>query len=258
MPSNTTAARGDDARWAGDLTLTPGMVVYMGPGGPSDPHSHNAVQLFWSFDEPMTLETEQGALVGQAVLMPKSIEHRLEYEGDRLLAAFFEPLGPRGSELDALARQHLGSTIEPLLPDPGSVAAEDPVTLVGLVLDALLPGQARAPEVSAHVTAAIDYMETAIDGRPLLDEAARAANISPSRLTHLFTEEMGIPFRRFILWMRLRRAVEAVAAGANLTEAAIEAGFSDSSHLSRVFRETFGLNPSALLGMKVRSADWPG
>lgn len=66
-----------------------------------------------------------------------------------------------------------------------------------------------------------------------------------------------MPFRRYVLWLRLRRAVREVAAGANLTEAAVSAGFSDSAHLSRVFRATFGLPPSALLRMREVSAAWP-
>ena len=66
-----------------------------------------------------------------------------------------------------------------------------------------------------------------------------------------------MPFRRYVLWMRLRLAAQEVSAGANLTRAAISAGFADSAHLSRVFRQTFGLPPSALLGMTVVGADWP-
>ena len=52
--------------------------------------------------------------------------------------------------------------------------------------------------------------------------------------------------RRYILWQRLWRAVELALKGATLTEAAHAAGLSDSAHLSRAFRETFGVTPSFL------------
>ena len=77
------------------------------------------------------------------------------------------------------------------------------------------------------------------------------ANISRSRLTHLFSAEVGVPFRRFVLWLRLRRAADETAGAATLTEAAVAAGFSDMSHLSRVCCDTFGVSPSAVLGMEV-------
>lgn len=102
---------------------------------------------------------------------------------------------------------------------------------------------------------AIEYVEANLDGRPSLGQTAAALNISDSRLTHVFTEEVGIPFRRYVLWARLRRVVEEIREGSNLTRAALDAGFSDSSHLSRVFRENFGITPSWLLGMEI-SPDW--
>lgn len=92
---------------------------------------------------------------------------------------------------------------------------------------------------------------------PSLVQAAAEAHISPSRLTHLFTGEVGIPFRRYGLWVRLRRAAEHVAGGTNLTRAAVAAGFSDSAHLSRAFKTNFGLSPSALFGMKLYRGAWP-
>jgi AraC-like DNA-binding protein len=45
----------------------------------------------------------------------------------------------------------------------------------------------------------------------------------------------------------MKRAVEATKRGANATEAAVEAGFSDGAHLSRTFKATFGLSPSRVL-----------
>jgi AraC-like DNA-binding protein len=58
---------------------------------------------------------------------------------------------------------------------------------------------------------------------------------------------VGIPFRRFVLWSRMRQAVASTQAGRDLTEAAVDAGFSDSAHLSRTFRAMFGLSPSMVL-----------
>ena len=61
-------------------------------------------------------------------------------------------------------------------------------------------------------------------------------------------EETGLPFRTYVLWLRVVRAVDAHTKGASLTEAAQEAGFADSAHLSRTFKRMFGL-PAASLEM---------
>jgi AraC-like DNA-binding protein len=77
-----------------------------------------------------------------------------------------------------------------------------------------------------------------------LTAVAAAAHLSPSRLSHLFSSEIGIPLRRYVLWRRLIRAASAVQNGASWTEAAHAGGFSDSSHMNRTFRRMFGLAPT--------------
>ena len=69
---------------------------------------------------------------------------------------------------------------------------------------------------------------------------------------HLFREQVGIPLRPYMRWLRLRRAASLVRAGATLTEAAHAAAFADSAHLSSTFHRTFGLSPSDVM----RNVEW--
>jgi len=105
----------------------------------------------------------------------------------------------------------------------------------------------RSAVISGPTRRALRYVDEALDGIPRLQRAAAAAGPSPSRLSHLFRAEIGLPFRSFVLWARLRRAAELAAGGASTTECAIAAGFSDAAHFSRTFREHFGLPPSLVL-----------
>jgi AraC family transcriptional regulator len=75
---------------------------------------------------------------------------------------------------------------------------------------------------------------------------AKLIHLSPGRTRHLFVEQTGLPFRTYLLWLRLVRAVEVYAGGASLTEAAHGAGFADSAHLSRTFRRMFGIAAASL------------
>lgn len=79
-----------------------------------------------------------------------------------------------------------------------------------------------------------------------LADAAARVGLSSGRARHLFAEETGLPFRTYLLWRRLMRTVELFSAGASLTDAALGAGFSDSSHLSRTFRRMFGITADSL------------
>lgn len=52
--------------------------------------------------------------------------------------------------------------------------------------------------------------------------------------------------RGYVRWLRLRRVAGGLRQGESLTASAHAAGFSDSAHLSRVFRSTFGVRPSEI------------
>ncbi len=79
------------------------------------------------------------------------------------------------------------------------------------------------------------------------DAAAATANLSASRFNHLFRAEMGVSFRSYRVWSQVRAAMVALGANPALTRAALDAGFVDSSHFSRMFRQTFGMTPSSVL-----------
>lgn len=177
-----------------------------------------------------------------------------------MLLTLVEPFGPRGRRLDAAGTRSRDRPVEDAL---ARVAAEqsgepDAGIAIDRLIGAITPAAPQRPtQLSEPVRAALHYLERNAGMRPTVAHAAAEAHLSPSRLTHLFTREVGIPFRRYGLWVRLRIAAEAVAGGADLTRAAAAAGFSDSPHLSRVFKTNFGLSPSALLAMAVDHDSWP-
>ncbi|MFD1333657.1 helix-turn-helix domain-containing protein, partial [Methylopila musalis] len=87
----------------------------------------------------------------------------------------------------------------------------------------------------------------AADADVRLDAAARAAGLSVSRLQHLFTAEIGVSFRRYRRWTRMRRAIAEIVGGASFTAAAHAAGYADQPHFARDFRRTFGAPASRSL-----------
>ncbi|REB11495.1 AraC family transcriptional regulator [Sporosarcina sp. BI001-red] len=70
--------------------------------------------------------------------------------------------------------------------------------------------------------------------------------LSESRLSHLFKEEVGISISSYLIHEKIRKAFHLIFEGDTLTNAAIEAGFSSSSHFSRCVREKLGMSPSMI------------
>lgn len=65
-----------------------------------------------------------------------------------------------------------------------------------------------------------------------LTTLAAQVGLSSSRFQHLFTQQVGVPFRRYRAWSRMRLALTRIVCGDNFTAAAHAAGFTDSAHFS--------------------------
>jgi len=94
--------------------------------------------------------------------------------------------------------------------------------------------------IDARIAQAVRALQNAEYAATPVGELAASVGLSPSRFQHLFTQEVGVPFRRYRAWHRLRMAIKEVIEGGSYTEAAHAAGFADQAHFSREFRRTFG------------------
>ncbi|WP_164157615.1 helix-turn-helix domain-containing protein [Sandarakinorhabdus rubra] len=139
----------------------------------------------------------------------------------------------------AAAADELRSCLERGCPRPEMLA-------LGRRLLAQLPAAASLAPTDSRVLRMIDFARHNLEDRLSLPAAAAAVHLSTSRARHLFVEATGLPFKTYVLWLRLERAVALYADGRSLTEAAHEAGFADSAHFSRTFRRTFGLPAAGL------------
>ncbi|MEM8894883.1 MAG: AraC family transcriptional regulator [Bacteroidota bacterium] len=97
-----------------------------------------------------------------------------------------------------------------------------------------------------RIAMVVEYIHDHIHELLTTEDLTEVSYLSESRLLHLFKAEMGLPIRSYILWYRLKVAMEKVIGGANLTEAAHAAGFSDQAHFTRTCRKMLGVPPSVL------------
>ncbi len=79
---------------------------------------------------------------------------------------------------------------------------------------------------------------------PSLEEIGRQVGCSPFYLSRTFSKEMGMTIPQYIRQIRMNKAAELLLAGKfNVTEVALEVGYSSPGHFSAAFHETFGCCP---------------
>jgi AraC-like DNA-binding protein len=83
--------------------------------------------------------------------------------------------------------------------------------------------------------------------RELIPTAALAAisRLTECHLIRAFHLEFGLPPHAYHLRLRLAAASELLSQGVTVSSVAYECGFADQSHLSRRFKEVFGVTPAA-------------
>jgi len=238
--------------------------MYLGRGIPAAVHAHHAVQVCIPLRGSIRLRgsARMAWREYEAAVIPSGQSHESDVAVDSLATIWLEPAAPEARTLVGAAasgRAIIGferARVAALLADLRSCLTEGwaPVRareLLERVLRAVAPAATRTVRADrrvAHVRRTIDAQS---DRRHSVAELAAGVALSPSRLQHLFSAEVGIPIRRYALWCRLRWATWELARGSSVTRAAHAAGFADAAHLSRTFRRTIGFTPSALLHLKV-------
>jgi AraC-like DNA-binding protein len=78
-----------------------------------------------------------------------------------------------------------------------------------------------------------------------VQQAAAAAGLSREGYSRRFKRQYGVPPETHALLLRANAARRVLRQGLPLAQVAAESGFSDQSHLGRVFRRLFGVTPGA-------------
>jgi AraC-like DNA-binding protein len=228
----------------GKLFLWQGCTVYCGPVADTTEHRHHAAQISLSQDAPFSLHTPNHEAQANFASIPADIPHRFTGGLSQQVIVLLDAETAAGNAVTKRGLKFDGGPqgIQPNWPNDLAMARTFVDWLLG---DLNLPPSPRTRDpriekVLVHIAQKIETAQSAVD-------LAAIANLSVDHFLHLFTRELGLPLRRYVLWRRILSSVVATTEGADLTKAAYRGGFSDSAHFSRVFRANFGLKPSLML-----------
>ena len=247
--------RGTLGTWQGRAFLSVGGAVYLGPAGDTTPHAHHALQVCVALDAPFRLRRGTGRWREyEAALVPADVPHQLDGGWSDLLLLYVEPEGLEGHPW-LVGR---GADVRTLEPSVASAlqrsvrklvaSSPDARTLFSELLPGALPDAEPPATIDPRITRAIERLRASPVERTSLIDLARGVGLSASRFRHLFRREVGMSAQSYVVWLRIYAACTSLAQGASLSDAALEAGFSDAAHFTRTFRRTFGLAPSQVAG----------
>jgi len=236
--------------WAGKIVLSHTRGVYVGPASDTAPHAHHAIQICLAMDGHVRLRTSpcRPWRTFDGVVIASDTSHQLDAGGAHVALVYLEPettdgrrIAPRTADgLCALDRE----TTAALRSRLSKTEAADAQAVDRMVVECFGLMPLEAHRVDRRVARVVRHLGQRPEEPASLSGSAALVGLSAERFRHLFMREVGVPYRRFLVWLKLQAALRAMSRGLTLTEAAHEAGFADSAHLSRSFRRMFGITPS--------------
>lgn len=116
--------------------------------------------------------------------------------------------------------------------------------LFALAWPHLLPEKRDKSEGTAMTCQVVQYVMEHFQEPLTLDALARALHMNKYYISHIFSNQLQINFRRYLSHIRLEYAMQLMKAGsAPLVEICSEAGFNSLRSFNRAFAEIMGMTP---------------
>jgi AraC-like DNA-binding protein len=243
------------------LHVSDGHTCYVGTLDYVGAHHHGAAVFLAGLYGSFEVRVEGGEwLTCRTAIIPAGVRHELDLHGDPLAVYYPEPDVALQSALLRLVRD-ADERHRILIGQSGDIAlmrelyehrhSHAWMTEAMNDLTARTGTQGRGG-IDARLAAVISHLHSHPDDLTPVHELARTHNLSPSRFLHLFSAQLGVPYRRYRMWNRVRAAMRLALNGRSLTDAALTAGFCDSAHFTHNFRDTFGVTPSYVFNRLAR------
>ena len=101
---------------------------------------------------------------------------------------------------------------------------------------------------------AIEYMHATFRECPTLHDVSEAVGVHPVHLAREFRRKQGMTVGAYIRKLRVDFACQELSRSTHASvDIAVAAGFSDHSHMTRVFRQETGLTPTEFRNLRRRA-----
>lgn len=234
-----------------------GFLLIARADGVVTAHAHHAIQIVVALDGMVAICGKDNRWRrGPGIIVQPDVVHSFDCNGAMGAMLFVDPESNEGAWLHRALGQEIAVVPDARLASSVSelrTFIERPIEsmevgdLIRHCVHALSPGAPPARRLDQRITRVLDAIRARDDLRMSLDEAAQLAFLSPSRFAHLFKDQVGLPYSRYMLWRKLTRAMVAIASERTIAAAAHAADFADAAHLTRTFYQMVGMPPSVLM-----------
>jgi AraC-like DNA-binding protein len=231
------------------------LFVY---GGVTIPHSHSTMQLVFDIRDTFKCRiNDMEWMEVKAVIIKENVIHQLDTNDGIQLLLYLDAECEiaKNIKLKYLPDNDICSLNIDILENinPGELEQclikPDPELLKQIVdcLLSRLTANQRINVSDERIITIINLLKTDGSEKMTIKYLAKKIFLSESRVRFLFKKVTGIPLHRFIIWNRIMLAIGKILNGSAIKDAAMEFGFTDSSHFHKMLLQMFGVSPSQFI-----------
>ncbi|CAD5257849.1 MULTISPECIES: AraC family transcriptional regulator [unclassified Imperialibacter] len=231
--------------------------IFIGKNIQSDFHKHYAVTVIISFGETFSIKLAgHNEDVYSAALVQKNVSYSLKSGNTDYLA--FIHIVPYTSEGLKLSDSQCAVRVLDIA-DFDSVVGQikdwfyqegnDPQKIKELLhaVSSIPLSNCDHIDIDSRVMESFQLIMQSEAEKLSVNDVAPQVCLSVSHFNRLFKKETGLTFRKFVLHSKLIKSIFAMYEQNSLTQAAFIGGFADQPHLTRTFKDNFGIKPSTSL-----------
>lgn len=211
-------------------------------------HSHGMIQFFLCLEGNLQIKAAGEIRVCPCIAVNQNVRHSFRAGSKRHLTIVFDPMSPMGIRLSWLMEGApcwiFGEAdVQALLPPAlAMVQTFDADTYHRFIkaLHGVLQADPPAP-MDDRIRELLAILEHCDCHEHAIERYADTLCLSPSRLSHLFSEQAGISLKSYLTLHQLQRAFRDILQGSSITDAAMNAGFDSPSHFASTVKRLMGM-----------------
>lgn len=216
-----------------------------------DPHRHLAMHFIAGLAGKIHCDVQGDSFDADAVFIAPDVVHTAYAEAGDMLVFLFDAAG---SIAKAAERKYLRGNTYCRIPVETAMQIREIcrentpddtdrliTRLLGLDTSGNLPRDERVTEVLEYLRSLDEISED------ITAQLCRRVCLSPSRLSHLFSENVGISLHRYLAMDKMRKGYIHFQKYGSITEASMRAGFDSPSHFAATCKRMFGISFSEFI-----------
>lgn len=221
----------------------------------AETHNHWMLQLFIGIDDRVEITIGEKMIKCFCIIVDKNVSHSFSAKKKVYYSAIIEPTSDYAGQLTSKMNdlgywvcdkegiddlRQLGKAL---------VGHSDLHHYLEFVksLNDFLAINTTPKSYDDRIIQLLQLLETCDSDTHTISNFAEKVFLSPSRLSHLFKEQIGVPLKSYLVLHQMERAFKELLEGKTATEAAMIAGFSTPSHFSGTVKKMMGMPLSLYL-----------